>query len=239
MSKVLPLIKPSINVINNNRLCRFKTNSLLGELIVSSGPNFETPSFNLTEIIDKNGNKLGFENYNIDRLNSVITGFCIEIEKNYRNCGAKLGEILRLASIINMMENKVERFEIISKPEAMYFHSKYKFTPAIKQFVLRDEILNWIITSKSDAVKSFLLEAHKIQESVANSGNDVFLKRELCVKTNELLDKIINIVVQDKKLQEENPFKTCVNLVLTKEKVLKNKDYFNELFNSHGIDYQI
>ena len=73
---------------------------------------------------------------------------------------------MRLSSIIEILENKVKNFNIVSKDSAIYFHSKYKFKPNISSFKERDMLLKTVanneqfadLREKAVALQSKILE---------------------------------------------------------------------------------
>ncbi len=69
--------------------------------------------------------------------------------------------MLRLASIMEIIENKSPFIYIFSKDTAVYFHGKYKFEPAIKAFKERNAALETIIQDKSPHFKDLSIKSPK------------------------------------------------------------------------------
>ena len=188
----------------------------------------------VTELIDSNGNKLGSDIFGLSGEKDIFN-YNIEIENPYKGKG--LGELLRLTTIIEMIENKVEQIRLYSKNTAIYFHTKYKFEPNIKSFSHRNEALKNISNNK--ILKPFAQKASEILEKIEKT--DMFDYDKQCEhsrQANSLIKQYIQEVLQSKK-QKELPFDIGFDMKLTKESILKNLDFFNNLFKKHGIDYQI
>lgn len=188
----------------------------------------------VTELIDSNGNKLGSDIFGLSNEKDIFN-YNIEIENPHKGKG--LGELLRLTTIIEMIENKVEQIRLYSKNTAIYFHSKYKFEPNIKSFSHRNEALKNISNNK--IFKPFAQNASEILEKIEKT--DMFDYDKQCEhsrQANSIIKQYIQEVLQSKK-QKELPFDIGFDMKLTKESILKNLDFFNNLLKKHGIDYQI
>jgi len=105
------------------------------------------------------------ESLRLYRKEKEMHGIYIQTHERYRN--NSLAEILRLTSIITMLENNIQKFRIFALNTASGFHTKYKFKPELEE--------HW----------------------------------------------------------------RGINMVLSKEDVIKNKQFYNELFKKHGIEYKI
>ena len=103
-------------------------NKTLGLLKTENIRDLYDPSLVTTNLLDSTGNVLGKEviKLNEDNFNSV--GLSIRVIPKYQQQGFRFGEILRLSSIMMIIENKIKNFEIFSKGTAVYFHTKYKLT---------------------------------------------------------------------------------------------------------------
>ena len=145
------LVQPSIrNVAPNDsrKICSFELpHSEIGEIAVRVKPRLTDKDRFVSEIVNSEQNVLGSEVFDLFPEKNMIFGYDISVKP--ANRGKGLGELLRLASIIEMIENKVEEFKIYSKNSAVYFHSKYKFTPDFNTFSYRDEAIR-NISNKED-----------------------------------------------------------------------------------------
>lgn len=236
------MIKPNINFISpsdKRKICSFTFDTPMIKNLRAEVSQFKEGSHHFaTEIKNPQNKKLGNEVFSLYKDNSEILGLSIDVHPEYRG-RHKLGEILRLTSIIEMMENKIERLKIYSKEAAIYFHSKYKFLPNITQFCERDTILRDIMKNKNPEFKNYIPFAKKIL-SQTEETEDAAEQRELCKKTNTLArDYIQRVLALGKDEYKKYPFSWGIDMVLTRDEILKHKKFFNELFAKHGIDYEI
>ena len=228
--------KITTTIINPKRI--ETSHKILGKLSTVHKPDKYNPEWIRTELKNQFGKTLGFELLCFNKDSKKGTGAVIEIEKEYRQKGFKFGEILRLSSIIGIMENNISEFEIHSKPTAIYFHSKYKFEPAITQFEERDKTLLAIITNSKKGYEDFKKEAEKLLEKAYLDKNDE-TQRRLCVDTNSLTKKYIQKILETKSEYKNHPFLHGIRMILTKDEIIKNKSFFNNLFIKHNINYKI
>ncbi|MCM1010490.1 MAG: GNAT family N-acetyltransferase [Fusobacterium sp.] len=141
---------------------------VFGVLNVATRKSEDGSSSFATEVKNSLGKIFGYERFHFKRGENVISGEYIEVLPEYRMKKFGLGEILRLASIMLMKENKSSEFNIYAKDTAIGFHTKYGFKP-----------------------QGAKIHAHGISMS------------------------------------------------LSLEDVLARRDFFNSLFQKHGIDYCI
>lgn len=191
----------------------------------------------ITELKNKFGKLLGFEEFAFFENAKNISGLYIKVNEEYQRKGYNLGEILRLSSIIEIIENKIKNFNIVSKSTAIYFHSKYKFEPNISVFKQRDYFLQKIAENNNEDFKSFSAKAKKIISGV-NSDSSPEAQRAYCKETNKLLKEYLRKIISEK-AQKQYPFDTPLEMTLTDKSILDNKKFFNDLFNKHGINYTI
>ena len=162
--------------------------------------------------------------------NNEIYGVNIKTQENYR--GQRLGEITRLASIITMLKNGLNEISLFSVNKAIQFHSKYKFEPNITE---PHSAIIALKNIQSARIKCFEDKAKQILAQHKNTGD----KKALLEATNELVTEFISKI--------RPTLETCgdrykfwgLDMRLTRENVLKNKDFFNALFEKHDIDYRI
>ena len=142
------------------------TNKYLGEIFTTSERSISSPRNITTFLKNKLGKILGAEEFNLEAENGKATGFMISVEPEYRQKNYRFGEILRLSSIMMMLENKVKELEIFSKNTAIFFHNKYKFEPSIITFSERSHALNDIIENCKNKVEyeDIYKEASKLQK---------------------------------------------------------------------------
>lgn len=191
----------------------------------------------ITSIKDSNGNTIGSEIFCIDDSDEMF-GYNIEVETP--NKGKRLGELLRLTSIIEMLENKINLLKIYSKNIAIYFHSKYNFEPDISGSLShRNAAVTNIMNNKSEGMVSFSKEAKELMQKIENTPiYDTDKQFRLSQQANELIKNYIQEILKNGNYKDFC-FDLGFNMKLTKETILKNADFFNELFEKHGIDYKI
>jgi len=240
------MIKPVYTVFrpeNPRRMCSFIVPAnTAGELSVAVKDDATGTGYRfITEVTNRFGKLLGWEQYTMHKGSDKATGLLITVEPEYRRKSYRLGEILRLTSIIEILENKIKSFEIQSKGSAVYFHSKYKFIPNIKKFFDRDKTLEAIIKNgnANAGFENFARQAKGIlsqSKAVVNPE----IQRKLCVVTNNLaaayIQKVLRISPQEYK---KHPFDYGMEMVLTLKNIKSNSEFFNKLFQNHGIDYLI
>lgn len=192
----------------------------------------------IIELKNTSGKIFGKEVISIDKDNKKMIGFNIIVEPEYRK-KFHFGELLRLASIMEMKENKSPLIDIYSKDTAVYFHSKYKFLPKITSFEERDKALETIVGDKAETFVDLAERAKEIQKTVEVNRKNAQKQRELCKETNVLVTEYIQRALQEKNPEKNHPFLRGMEMELTEKSVQENKDFFNSLFEKHGIDYRI
>lgn len=233
-----------INSPNNTRLIKSIPpikikNKYLGEVSTYSYRDQFKPHWIITELRNKNKKVLGQEIFTLFDDTKTASGALIEVEPEYRNRGWNFGEILRLSSIMAILENKIREFEIYSKNTAVYFHAKYKFEPAIKEFKERDLALKNIIKNCiTPEYESFKIEAENILLQAQKNKHSI-LQRNYCIKTNDLLKRYILRALSSKDECKKHSFDYGMRMVLTNDRIKTNKNFFNRLFEKHHIDYHI
>ncbi len=238
---VTPKIQSFINGPKDNlvRTLSMKIpNKYFGNLCIKSDVTQPKMDVFETKIFCPNGHKIGYEEF-IMNANDSIEGLYIETKNEFKNCGARIGELLRLTSIIEFLENKKGKFNIYSKETAILFHTKYKFEPNMTQFSQRNKLLETILEDKNCKDEKLIEKAKTTYKEIIEGTIDAEKHRELCKQTNEIAKDYINYVQNNVENPKTHPFKHGINMVLTREKVLENKDFFNQLFKNHGIDYTI
>ncbi len=187
-----------------------------------------------TRLIDKNQYILARETFFMSRLSKDMEGFFMKVSSDFRKNG--LGEVLRLASIINMFENNLDKINIFSKNSAIFFHSKYKFIPAIKSFDAAKLTLENIASDTQDNSLFFYKRAQELLKLLEESN--IVKNKSLGNRVNCFVNEYIsNVLLCDKDLYKNRQFSRGFGMVLTKENVIKEKKFFTQLFEKHGIDY--
>jgi len=239
ITPVKPLLT-NVRPADPRKMCSFCIQTpLLGEVNLTGRlcDDYGFSNF-IIEIYNKFKKRLGHELLSMYRNYDNFCGLFIEIEPEYRHSELKdfrLGELLRLASVILMKENKKKEFQIYSKDTAVYFHSKYKFEPDITSFNNRDLILATILKQKefndlAHAAENLLYKIRQAYEAEE--------QRALCKPANVLIKEYIDRVILSGTI-DKHPFPTGMNMVLTDKNLSENKEFFNKLYEKHGIDYKL
>lgn len=173
-----------------------------------------------------------------------IRGISISTEKEYRatKTGRKhgFGELIRLTSIMEMLENKCKSISIFAKNTAIFFHGKYKFQPNISDKKEAGNALLTVINDKSPDFKRLSLRAKKLHaalEKIETMSNEE--KTKLFKKINNLLNQYVKKALAEGKNGLGHEFDNGMSMILTEGVVQKQRGFFNKKFKNHGIDYKI
>lgn len=236
------LVKPVIQNSGIRKVCSFNLDTpKLKGLSVNVREYEDGFCRYITEIKNKQNKLLGKEIFSLFDNEHEITGLDIVVAPEYRNRNYNIGEILRLVSIIEMLENKINALKIYSKDSAIYFHSKYKFIPNIRNFKERNYALESIIGNNSTHtnLSNAKIIANQMMRKIRSNTSAAF-QRDMCHNSNELIRYYIENVLKLKNKEYKNyPFKRGFDMILTRFDIIKNRKMFNDLFKKHGIDYEI
>ncbi len=235
MIKINSLSKPVWKQFSNVKLCSLSLNKKeLGS--IAANVSHKKDDYYMTTLSSKNGEILGTDCFGLYPQEQSMFDFDINTKLNLRR-KFRIGELMRLISIIEMFENHINTIKLYSTETAVSFHAKYGFKADIKRFMHRDKVLETIAndTRFNNLAQKAELLIKQVQECKTPAG-----LRELCKLTSELtdeyLEKIKFLSFAEQKL---HPFKEGFDMKLSKENVLQEKDRFNILFEKHGIDYKI
>ncbi len=213
---------------------KFK-NKILGDLFLketdSTCTNQNWKKFSIFNKLEK---ELGYEILNITPEEKYITGANIFVIEEYRRKFG-LGEVLRLCSIMHMIENKKDAIKICAKDSAVYFHSKYGFIPDFKDFYARDRLLEGI--RKDKAFPELAKKAAALLQRVLLHNEKE--QRAVCKEANNLLKRYIELAQQNPHPEKNHKPAYSVDMILKKEDVIKNKEFYNNLLEKNFIDYKI
>ena len=173
-----------------------------------------------------------------------IRGMSIETAEEYRATkkGRKygFGELVRLTSIMEMLENKCKYISIFAKNTAVYFHAKYKFQPNITDKKNALDILSCIINDSSPGYKDMSQKAKKLYQELENKEIVSEEQKTLLLKkVNKLVDCYIKKALLEGKNGQGHEFEKGMNMILTEEVIQKEKNFFNKKFKNQGIQYKI
>lgn len=215
-------------------------NDNIGDVFVKFSKNPTGHENYRIDIENKLGKNLGYEIFSVENNKTrKIFGFDIKVEDKYQRRKYRLGELLRLTSIMEMLENKSPHIQICSKNTAVYFHGKYKFEPNITAFQERDDALKSICSDTAENFQDLVQIAKKLLKEAETTKDNAANQRELCVRTNALAKEYMQRALLEEKPEKNHPFKMGMYMILKSDTVVKFKEFFNELFKKHGIDYKI
>jgi len=227
----------SISTNDGRKRCSFSVvNENLGQLDVSVREyNLDQNRFK-TEVFDSEKHLLGYDCFDMPVAKPMFD-YDITTYPAYRGNG--LGEVMRLTSIAQMVENNVDEIDLHSKPTAIYFHAKYGFEPNIKMFSQRMSSLESITNNGLEDGDVFARGANNIIEQISSVTDCTFQQnREFTMKTNELLKAFIKKVLAVGG-QDKASFSYGIDMKLTRETVFEKAEFLNGLFKKHGIMFKI
>lgn len=240
-NNMIELTKPQIILYkpdDSRKLCNMTIqHKVFGDITATTTKNSSGLNAFITEIKNKFGKSLGFEVFSLEGQDKNIFGYNISVDMDYRRKNLRLGEILRLSSIIEMFENKAPKINIYSKDSAVYFHSKYKFKPDLKVFTERDNALNTISKDKSKGFEFYREKAQEFIRKIHENQNNSEFQRQVCKDCNSFVQDYIQKAMQDD--YKLHKFNYGMGMSLTADDVKANKDFFNELYRNHKINYRI
>lgn len=148
--------------------------------------------------------------------------------------GKGLGTCMHLTNIIEMMENNIGKLELSAAPSAIPFHVKCGFKPDI----------NWENEYERKNIRAIAydsnLELAEYAQKAQNLLKTHMNPKEKSKRANKILFDYTRKAVKIMNTKEQkNLFPHSISMVLTREDVLKNKNFYNKLFDKYGIDYQI
>lgn len=182
--------------------------------------------------------------FEIDKKKRILKAGNMDVFKEHQK-GKGFGIVLHLNNIMEMLENDLDKIELYSLGQAVLFHGKCKFEPRLRG---SDEIMETLYSiSEKDSekipqLKEIVKEAGEYFDEIHFTNGIYCLNPQKLEYANSLVSRYIE-AVNSRKLtpeeKEEYGFMHGFDMVLTKEKVLENKDFFNGLFKKFDIDYEI
>lgn len=197
-----------------------------------------------TDIYNERNENIAKNQFVINRDKKELYATNMDVWKQKdRNKG--LGGILHLNNIIEMMENKLKTIRVFSLAPAVFFHGKYQFEPQLTNY---DDIIEAMYTiSTKDC--SDIPKLKPIVDRASEHFDNIFYSSGFNPKfdkniknANEIIRDYIKTVNKEKLTPEQKEyynFNQGFTMILSKENVIQNKDFFNNLFKKHSIDYEI
>lgn len=153
-----------------------------------------------------------------------------------RNKNQGVGTAMHLASIVTMLENGLKNIKLFSLGTAVHFHSKFKFEPKITELSELEGAIekNILVHDGEGMVDNAIIEAKAWFE------NDKLSNTEKIKQGNRILNEYLQEINRSR-LNKMDEFEVPLGfrMELTKEKILENREFYNDLFEKFGIDYKI
>lgn len=154
--------------------------------------------------------------------------------------GSKLGEAMRLGSIIEMIENNMKSIDINSMPQAVFFHTKYGFVPKTSaSYDCVMSILNDIASNSNKKLRECSQKARDFIKIVESRKNKICVPEKIAKETDKTAKEYIDTIIRENLSVKDNNFTEDLGMRLSSDTIKKNKKFYNNLFEKHGIDYKI
>lgn len=188
---------------------------------------------------------VAYNTFTIDK--KVLNGGNMHVDRELRKRFG-YGELLRLASIIDMNENNLDKLSIFALREAIPFHHKYKFQSNIsfEKDCIQDLLVN-ISRQKNQKLTEFADCSRKLLEQFNSNyfGMNSQGEKKLLSEVNSLVENYLAVADKNRLPWESTikqsgiSFRTDIDMELTRDTIFRNRDFFNEKFENHFIDYKI
>lgn len=240
--------KLNIDIIDNYKLVRSaELRSSKGEKVFletySTEDKYRDKVF-ATYLFDSGKNFKAYNTFNINPQTQIFDGYKMKVNNPEERMKNGYGEILRLSSIIELLENNLNRIAIFAKSQAVLFHYKYKFRPQVTYDEL-EAFLDRLSAVKAPELAQVRNKAAALFNDYFMDGNGLGTKHDYRKETLKLLNEYLQ-TVEDKRLPWKSGLHSRglelfqdISMYLDKEGVIKNKDFFNNLFDKHDFDYRI
>lgn len=158
-------------------------------------------------------------------------GVNIKTHADYRR--QSLGELSRITSIMTMLKNNLNRIKIYSLGDAVIFHHKYKFEPNITE---RADAIRILYNMRTSGFREYYDDINKVMIKSTPPDMDYTV---FCQETNELVQRFLDDIITNKRYNNRTFEHWNLDMVLTKEKIMQNKEFFNNILKKHHIEYSI
>lgn len=186
----------------------------------------------VTKISDNKNNTLGSYDYKVHLPSKEINSGYIHTAGSYRHKG--IGEIMRLASLVELKENNMKAIELNALPEAIPFHYNYKFKSNVTQRFWAIKILKKICNNPNiqepHRQKADSLRKHISQKSTW------LLEKTKAKSVNYFIQNILKLYVSN---WQKSGFDIALPMILTRDNLNKYSSFYNKLLKAHGINYKI
>lgn len=213
------------------------------DVFVSVKPTKDDCSFK-TLVKDKNKRIIAENNFSINHNQSKINNAGMEVLKKEEK-GKGYGIVMHLMSVVELMENNLDRIELNSMPQAILFHGKCKFKPQINDCYDSESVMLQISQKNCVEIPELaqpVKRAGELFDKMYFSNTFNFSWNEDIKSVNEIADEYIQTLAAHKLTKSQKSsyaLKNVIPMVLTKENIIQNKNFYNNLFKKYNIDYQI
>lgn len=149
-----------------------------------------------------------------------------------------VGGILHLSTIAMLINSDYEKIKIDSVKSAVLFHREYGFFPNLSKSQEAGEFLDAILLDEN-IIPEELTQKAKFLDKKTNKQTHKSFKKEDFDTINSLLDEYFEFFKQTYGSLSPSSLNEALPMILTKDTVLGNKDYFNYLFEDKNMNYQI
>lgn len=204
------------------------------------------PQYTMHEVTIFENDKHDHNNYKILFTNDYLEltakeDFAIYPEKNHLFIdkmdsemeGYGLGTCMHLTNIVEMLENNIDKITLNSAPSAIPFHTKFGFYPTGEWDHELFMNLNRIRYDETPELQEYSEQAKLLLNSSYSEDVKKLLGNKILNGYTIAASKILS------KAEQQGLFIHSVHMELTKDKVLENKEFYNNLFRKYYIDYQI
>jgi len=218
------------SLFDSKKLCSFEVNHPKYDQVSVATSKQKSNKYAI-EVSSQDRLNLSKEDFYIYPQNQELYGNSIKTYARYRQ--QSLGEMVRMASIINMLQNGLNKIKLFSLGDAVIFHHKYKFEPNITERSEAIRVLEQIMQSKfkeyHDPAQIILIK------STNQSGN----YSEFIETTNKFTKQFLDDIITNKRYDNKTFQYWTLDMILTKENILGNKEFFNNILKKHNIEYTI
>lgn len=154
--------------------------------------------------------------------------------------GARIGEAMRLGTIIATIENGMNGICLYSLPQAIFFHRKYGFEPQIGTIYNKvSEALTHIAANPHPKLKVCSDKSKAIIEKLKKQKSKKVVSQKTSKEANKVITEYIDTIIKEKLPIKEHNFSFDIPMKLSLEEIKNRKDFYNALFEKHGIDYKV
>lgn len=186
-----------------------------------------------TVLTNKHFDILATHEYDMFGSFSLLDGHNMDVMPKHQKQG--LGEILRLASLIEMKENGLKKIKIESMAQALPFHIKYKFMPDLNYDVLTIKKILKEISEAKNSIGNFAETAYKMLKDI-NQNAFINEKHNYFKEVNSF---IVKYARANSRRWDKDKLHSQIAMMLTEKDVKHYASYYNKFFKKHEIDYRL